>query len=201
MGIRRVASGTKLTPKQRVFALEYLACLNATEAYRRAYGATKNADVLGPRLLGTAGVGAFVAERQAKREAKLEISAERTVLELARCAYVDPADFFAIDGSVLPIRDMSENARRALAGMDVEELFGDDEDGERVRIGWKKKPRTFDKVRALELLAKHQGILVERHQVDVTVRSHAELLAEAYRRDVQARRKAGDGALAAEAAN
>jgi phage terminase small subunit len=187
MGAKRARGQSHLTPKQRVFALEYLACLNASEAYRRAGYASKNADVDGPALLGNPGVRAFIKERQARREAKLELTAERVLQELARIAFFDPAGMYDAEGRLLNIPDMPEDVRRAIAGVDVEKLFAF-EDGEKEQIGHVVKVKVAPKVDAIEKAMKHLGLLVDRHQVDVTVKSHADLLAEAYRRLEEKRR-------------
>jgi len=59
-----MANVRPLLPKQKLFVAEYLASRNATDAYRKAGYAPKDADVAGPRLLGNVGIaekrGSFV---------------------------------------------------------------------------------------------------------------------------------------------
>jgi hypothetical protein len=106
-----------LSPKRRIFALEYLVDLNATQAAIRAGYGRKNADVNGPRLLGDAGVRAFVDEQLRKRAEALELTAARIDRERARVALLDPAQLFDESGNLLPVRRMPEDARRAIASV------------------------------------------------------------------------------------
>ena len=57
----------KLTDKQRTFVAEYLVDLNATQAAIRAGYSARNADKIGPELLGKTRVAAVIAEEQTKR--------------------------------------------------------------------------------------------------------------------------------------
>ena len=51
------------------------------------------------------------------------MTVERTIEEYARVAYLDPALFFDSEGKLLRIAEMPEAARRAVASIEVEELF------------------------------------------------------------------------------
>jgi phage terminase small subunit len=64
-----------LTPKQAAFVAEYLVDLNATQAAIRAGYSAKNADKIGPRLVGESRVAAAIGEAKAKREAATEVNA------------------------------------------------------------------------------------------------------------------------------
>jgi phage terminase small subunit len=79
-----------LTPKQELFAREYLVDLNATQAALRAGYSARAAHVQGSRLLTYAEVAAFIAEHHKPRLQKLELSADRVVNELARIGLADP---------------------------------------------------------------------------------------------------------------
>ena len=56
----------RLKPKHELFAQRVATGDSATAAYRLVYAKAKNADVMGPRLLGNVGVRARVAELQAR---------------------------------------------------------------------------------------------------------------------------------------
>lgn len=72
---------------------EYLACLNASEAYRKAFKYTgKNANVLGPQLLAKPSIIAAIAAKQAKVLEKLEVSADEVVERYTRIALADPGE-------------------------------------------------------------------------------------------------------------
>jgi phage terminase small subunit len=65
-----------LNPKQQRFVAEYLKDLNATQAAVRAGYKPKNADVVGPRLLGQVGIREAVDAGLAKRNEKIGLTAE-----------------------------------------------------------------------------------------------------------------------------
>jgi phage terminase small subunit len=153
-----------VTPKQERFVAEYLIDLNATQAAIRAGYAAKDADVTGPRLLGTAGISAAVAKKQAAHLAKLEIRAEDVLRELAYLGMQRADDFFDDDGNLLPVKDMPERAKAALADHDLVTGNLDAGDGQRDKI---VKIRKWSKTEALRDLAKHFRLLDEH--VDVTI--------------------------------
>ena len=69
----------KLTPRQARFVEEYLIDLNATQAAIRAGYSAKNADKIGPELLGKTRVSAAIAEAQAKRSERVSVSQDDVV--------------------------------------------------------------------------------------------------------------------------
>jgi phage terminase small subunit len=75
-----------LTPKQAKFVAEYLRTSNATDAARRAGYSKKNADVVGPRLLGQVGI----REAIAKATGKLERTAEDYSRRMDEIAFKEP---------------------------------------------------------------------------------------------------------------
>lgn len=72
-----------ITPKQARFVELYLVSLNATRAYREAYGCSETVALrAGPRLLGNVGVGAAIAAAQAKRSERTQITGDMVFREL-----------------------------------------------------------------------------------------------------------------------
>jgi hypothetical protein len=72
----------ELTPRQRRFVAEYLLDLNATAAARRAGYSAKNADKIGPALLGKTRVAAAIQTAKQARSARTELSADYVVRRL-----------------------------------------------------------------------------------------------------------------------
>jgi phage terminase small subunit len=179
-----------LTSKQRLFALEYLANgHNATKAAIAAGYSGRAAASQGSENLRKPEIAAFLRSQMAPRVARLELTADRLEAELARVCFFDPATMFDKDGRLLPVPEMPEDARRALHGFDVETMLGhvvDPTDGKKkaIEVGTVTKIRLPSKVDALHLGMRRLGLLVER--VDVMLRTHAELVAEAARRAVDA---------------
>src|SRR4051812_15945223 len=79
-----------LNDRQRRFVAEYLLYLNATQAAVRAGYSARSAYSTGERMLRNAEVAAAIAEVQAARSRRTEVTADRVVLELARVAFGDP---------------------------------------------------------------------------------------------------------------
>jgi phage terminase small subunit len=105
-----------------------------------------------------------IAHGMEKRENKLEITADRVLKEFARIAFVDPRNFFNPDGSAKDITDLDEDTASALAGFQIDDLF-EGKGKDRQLIGYVKKYKIADKIRALEALAKHLGITSENIRV------------------------------------
>lgn len=73
-----------LTEGQERFAQEYLVDLNATGAYARAYpkAKRKSCEAAGPRMLGNVRVSARIAELQAVRAARTEVTQDYVITRL-----------------------------------------------------------------------------------------------------------------------
>lgn len=153
----------KLEPKQLRFCEEYLVDLNATAAAIRAGYSKKTATELGYQLLQKPHIKAKIDDLKLKRSGRTEITADIVLRELLLIAKADIAQFFKEDGSFLPLHQIPEIARRAIAGIEVDELFeGFGKD--RAQIGYTKKLKFWDKTRALEMLGRHLKLF--RDQVD-----------------------------------
>jgi len=82
-----------LTPKQERFVAEYLIDLNATQAAIRAGYSEKTAQQQSSRLLLNVVVQEAIAKGQNKTAAKLEITKERIVEELAKIGFSNMLDY------------------------------------------------------------------------------------------------------------
>jgi hypothetical protein len=89
---------------------------------------------------------------------KLDVVDTRTIAEVARIAYFDPASCFK-DGKLLSIPDMPEYSRKCVRELD--EVTTTDKNGNQTT---KVKLKFNSKLDALELLAKTQGLLDSRGQ-------------------------------------
>src|SRR4051794_41809085 len=79
-----------LNDRQACFVAEYLVDLNATQAAIRAGYSARTANEQAARLLANVSVAAAIAEAQAARSRRTEVTADRVMLELARVAFGDP---------------------------------------------------------------------------------------------------------------
>lgn len=139
----------KLTPKQRQFVQEYLVDLNATAAAGRAGYSDPN---FGRQLIAKPNVYAAIQEAIALRERRTAITQDRVIAELAAVAFANGTDFAQIQGNghvlFTPTEQLTPEKKRAVASI-KEGQFG-------------TEVKTYDKIRALELLGKHLGMFSDR---------------------------------------
>jgi phage terminase small subunit len=164
---RRTVKSPNLTIRQEKFVLEYMLDGNGTQAAIRAGYAPQSAFVHAHRMLNNAKIWDKICVNREKFMAKRELSVERVLAEIVDIAFADLAEAFDEEGRLLPIREMPARVRRAISGIDVEELY-EYQRGEKIPIGVLKKIRMNSKLGALEMLAKRFG-LVKEPEVSVNV--------------------------------
>lgn len=155
-----------LTPKQQRFVAEYLVDLNATKAAARAGYTAATARQQGSRLLTNVDIANAVADGAAQRLAKSGLTADRTLEEMRRLAFSDIRKFFTDWGGLKPIHELSDEEASVVASFEVikKNLFAGDK-----KVDTIHKLKAWDKLKALEMLAKHFGLLVERIDQNVTL--------------------------------
>ena len=138
----------KLTEKQKRFVQEYLVDLNATAAAKRAGYSEKSASRIAVELLNKTQVSAEIQKQQAKRQKRVEITQEKVLEELAAIAFANGADFATVNQNgivrITPTSELPDEKRKAIASIK------EGANGTEIK--------TYDKVRALELLGKHLGV-------------------------------------------
>lgn len=194
-----------LTDQQQRFVEEYPKDFNATQAAIRAGYSPKTAGQQGHRLLKDVEIQQALAlhEEQArqlaeKRSALAVMDRAEVLMELSRVARFNMGRILHVTPDGDPYIDLSkasEDDLAAIAEAQVEDFIvgrGDDaRDVRRVKI----KPHS--KLHALELLAKHYGLLVERVEVKVDEQS-ATLLEQARQRAIKDARRRLAGATPVE---
>lgn len=154
-----------LTPKQERFVAEYLIDLNATQAAIRAGYSQKTAQQQGSRLLLNVLVQEAIAKGREKTAAKLEITKERIVEELAKIGFSNMLDYMRAGTDGDPYLDFSSLTREqaaALAEVTVEDFK--DGRGEDARDVRRIKFKLHDKKGALVDMAKMLGFMIEKHE-------------------------------------
>ncbi len=169
-----------LTPLRSRFVDEYLVDTNATQAAIRAGFSARTAKATGSKLLKDPEIAAAIAAAEKARSVKVGLQAEDVLKALMEIAFLDPADIFTPEGTLKPLDQIPREARRAIVGLEVETLY-DTVDGVRQPVGQLRKVKLADKVRALEDLAKHLGLLREKLEVSADA-SFAEILKAARER-------------------
>lgn len=153
-------SAGKLSLKQELFAREYLVDLNAAAAYRRAGYQAKNdhtAATAAHKLLTNADIQAAIQAARAAQNNRLELSADRVLLEVKRIAFSDPRRFYNADGALKAIAALGDDEAAALASVETFEEYTTIA-GESVLVGHVRKVKRWDKLAALGRLMKHLGI-------------------------------------------
>lgn len=137
---------------------EYLVDLNATQAAIRAGYSDKTAGAVAHKLLKKADIFAAIEQRRGKIANRLEITAERVLLEYARIGLSDMRRFIAVDGGGVTMKPSSEwTDDDAAAVAEVTETTSES--------GGSVKFKLHNKIAALDALAKHLGLLVNRHEI------------------------------------
>ena len=161
-----------LTRLQRSFVDEYLKSpyLNATECVRKSGYNTKYPDKVAAQLLGNTRVWNEIKKARAGREERTRVTQDRVVKELAMLGFSDLQNYITIDPLTGVIQakgfeDMPPGESRALKSIKEDRAIKEDADGKGVTVYDKVSFTMHDKIRALEILARHLGMLVERHEL------------------------------------
>ena len=145
--------------KRARFIAEYLIDKNATQAAIRAGYSQKTARSQGQRLLTNADVAHAIAEQAAKQLERADLTAQRILEEMRRLALSDVRGLFDQDGNLRPIHTLTPEQAAAIASLEVVKKNVAAGDG---HVDTIHKVKVWDKTRALEMLAKHFGLLVEK---------------------------------------
>lgn len=152
-----------LTPMQAAFVQHYIIEKNAAEAARKAGYSLKSAENLGWQLLQIPTVRAAIDKKFQMQNERLDIRADRILLEIFRCATVDLADAYDDNGNLKNIKDIPEDIRRAIAG--IETYFENTGTKDEPEITTVKKLKLVDKKGCMELMAKHFKLLTESLEI------------------------------------
>ena len=147
-------AGGGLTDKQKLFIKEYLIDLNATQAAVRAGYSKKNADKIGPELLGKTRIKEAIKKAMDKRSDRLDITADNVLRELALIGFSRMKKYSQWGSDGVKLKDsesLTEDEEACIA--EVSETA----------TGLKFK--LHDKKGALELLGKHLGIFTEKMEL------------------------------------
>jgi phage terminase small subunit len=170
----------KVTPKQKKFCDEYLVDLNATQAAIRAGYSAKNADKIGPELLGKTRVNEYITERMAARAERVEVRQDNVLKELSAIAFSNITDYLEVkemevmtgyekgeDGEPdknkpimgqYKVVDIYETARIHKDKLAALAEIKQTKDGISIKM--------CDKLKALELLGRHLGMFKDNVNIN-----------------------------------
>ena len=151
-----------MTGKQNRFVEEYLIDLNATQAAIRAGYSPKTANEQGARLLANASIQAAVSKAQAERSRRTGINQDRVLRELAKVAFLNPSDVIDMDEATIK-GEANRDDTACIASVKVKTIPTDD------GAITEREVKTYDKLKALELLGKHLGMFTDKLKVEGVV--------------------------------
>ncbi len=141
----------RLTARQERFVQEYLIDLNASAAAIRAGYSPKTAEQIGHQLLKKTSVKSAIDQALAERSKRTGVNQDRVILELAKLALVNATDVINMDEATIKGEANREDTA-AIASVKVKKI--PTEEGEIIE----REIKTYDKIKALELLGKHLGM-------------------------------------------
>lgn len=158
----------ELSARHQRFVAEYLIDQNASAAYKRAgYSAKGNsAEVNAARLLRNAQIREAIEAKLTKTLAKLELTSERVLQEVARIAFFDPRKLFDAQGEPLSITELDDDTAGAIAGLESATERGKPDADGNADMTYIRKYKIADKNTALGNALKVLGLL--REKVEVT---------------------------------
>ena len=161
-----------LNDKQRLFCIEYIKDLNATQAAIRAGYSKKTAGSQSFDLLQKPEIQSYLNELKTERMEEAKIDAQYVLNRLVAIDQMDVADILEEDMSIKPISEWPKVWRQYLSGFDLAEMFEGQGD-QREMVGILKKIKWPDKVKNLELLGKHTAVKAfEKEEVNVNNTLH-----------------------------
>lgn len=152
-----------LNPRQQRFVAEYLINPNATQAAIKAGYRPKAAGATGHENLKKPEIAAALAKAHAKQAAKMEITADRVLSELALIGFANMQDYMRANEKGDPYLDFGKLTREqaaALSEVTVEDFTaGRGEDAREVR---RVKFKLADKRAALVDIGRHLGMFKDK---------------------------------------
>lgn len=176
------SAADKLTPRQRLFCQEYVVDSNAPRAYEAAGYQSKRegyvADACASRLLKLAKIQAYISELLEHKKKASGVTGERIISELAAIAFHRSKKTTTIkDGiaTVIDSDDWDEESSAAVQEVSGEAIQTTGDDGGSL-VAKRLKVKTYDKVRALELLSKINGLTSDLPMAIATLKNYGIVL-------------------------
>lgn len=147
-------------PKHEAFCNEYLIDLNLKQAYMRTYPDAKaeSAQANASRLITNDKVQERIKELMDKRAKRVELTQERVIQRIANIAFGNIGMVCVMTEDGLDIKDFDDLSEEELSI--IQELnITPVSDGDGGKLGYNKRVKLKDSLKALEMLSKHLGIL------------------------------------------
>lgn len=148
-----------LTKKQKRFVEEYLIDLNATQAAIRAGYSPDTAQQMGSENLSKPVIKNAIDRGIADRSRRTGINQDRVIQEIAKLAFLNPVDVIDMDEATVK-GEANRDDTACIASVKVKVI--PTEDGNITE----REVKTYDKLKALELLGKHLGMFNDKLKLD-----------------------------------
>ncbi len=153
-----------LNDRQKRFCLEYLVDLNATQAYMRSGYETSTEDIAAScawELLRNPKVQSYVQKLMDERVARTGITVDRILKEYAAIAFSDITDAIEFNGNESSLKDSESLPKEVSCAIaSVSTSVNTSKKGESRKVSIKM----HDKLKALDMLARHTGISSDFNQ-------------------------------------
>lgn len=150
--------------KYQAFAAHYVLTGNATQATREAGFEAPTEDArrtLAHRLTIHPDVIPFIQKQVRAMQAKIEATTERVWEELSYLAFLDPAEVLNEDGTMKPLDQIPERARRAIAKSKVKvSTFGEDSESVEREVSFASKENALERLMRLLGMLKDTTVTV-----------------------------------------
>jgi phage terminase small subunit len=147
----------ELTEKQEAFCQNYLIDFNGSRAAIAAGYSSESSAQEASRLLTKVNIQARINALRVEMGKGFNITRERIAQEYARIAFFDIRKIHDEDDALKPVKEFSDDEAAAIAGIETEDIWDRDVEGNRIKIGRLRKVKVTDKRGALDSLAKLMG--------------------------------------------
>jgi len=146
----------ELSVQQEQFCQYYVLFNNGAKAARSAGYSDQTAKEMAYELLTRPHIQKRVAELRKAQQGEFNQMKEQMIQELSRIAYGTLVPLYDENGNLLPVKEWDDDSAAIVSSIESEELFeGTGKD--RTFIGYKKKVKQWDKLKAHDQLAKILG--------------------------------------------
>lgn len=144
-----------MTEQVQRFCDKYFETLNGTQSAIYAGFSEKTARVQASQMLDTDDVQGYLQRLREILAEKTGISQQKVLNEVARLAFSDIRNFYQEDGNLKHICDLEDNEAAALSSV---KSYEETMPGTSIIVGMNREIKLYNKLDALEKLAKHLGL-------------------------------------------
>lgn len=146
-----------LTEKQERFCQEYIIDFNGTQAAIRAGYSPDTANVIASENLTKPNIQDRLAELKKKAAESFGITKQQLINELSKIAFFDIRSIYTENNSLKNVHEFDDKAAGAVAGIEADEIWGFNDEGDRIVTGQTTKVKLNDKIKAIERVSRMLG--------------------------------------------